>query len=156
MKINLIAIGKRMPDWVNTGYQEYAKRLTSVLPLNLIEIPLAPRSKNSNITQLLQKEGAQMLANIPNDHFVVALDVPGQLWDTGKLAQKLQQWKLESQNISLLIGGPDGLAPSCLQRANLRWSLSPLTLPHPLVRIIVAEQIYRAWSILSGHPYHRE
>lgn len=156
MKVNIIAVGKRMPAWVNTGYEEYAKRLTGVLSLNLIEIPLSPRTKNGNINNLLQKEGTLMLANITAQHTVVALDVKGQAWDTPALAQKLQRWQIEGNDISLLVGGPDGLAASCLQRANLRWSLSPLTFPHPIVRIILIEQLYRAWSILKGHPYHRD
>lgn len=155
MRINLVAVGKRMPAWVETGYQEYAKRLPVIFKLQLIEIATETRTKNADLTKLIAKEGEQMLAAIsPTDH-IIALDEHGTSWNTHDLAKQLQTWRDHAINISLLIGGPDGLAPSCLQKANQRWSLSALTLPHPLVRIIVAEQLYRAWSILSHHPYHR-
>lgn len=156
MKINLIAIGKRMPSWVETGYSEYAKRLNNELILNLIELPLDKRNKNADVKRCLEHEGKNMLAAIPPHDRVIALDVQGHAWNTVQLATQLQQWRQDGSNISLLIGGPDGLAPDCLTRAETKWSLSMLTFPHPLVRIIVAEQIYRAWSILKQHPYHRE
>ena len=92
---------------------------------------------------------------VPDTHLIIALDVQGQSWSTEKLSQQLEHWLAGGRHLSLLVGGPDGLADQCMQRAEQRWSLSPLTLPHPLVRILVAEQLYRAWSILSGHPYHR-
>jgi 23S rRNA (pseudouridine1915-N3)-methyltransferase len=151
MKIRLIAVGKQMPSWVQVGYQEYARRCA----LDLIEIPTGRRTKNADIQRLIQREGEQMLAAIPPKDIVVVLDERGQLWNTQQLAQKLQQWQESAVGISLLIGGPDGLAPACFARAQQKWSLSPLTLPHLLVRIIVAEQIYRALSILQHHPYHR-
>ena len=156
MKISLIAIGKRMPAWVESGYQEYAKRLSNELTLNLIELPLEKRGKNADVNRCLEHEGKNMLAAIPQHDRVIALDVNGHSWSTEQLAMQLQLWCQERHNISLLIGGPDGLAPNCVTRAENKWSLSALTFPHPLVRIIVAEQIYRAWSILKQHPYHRE
>lgn len=159
MRIKLIAVGKSMPDWVNTGFQEYAKRLRSSITLELIEIPLAKRSKNADIARLMAREGEQMLQAVNSRHgspeTVIALDVQGKQWDTETLSTQLGKWRELSQDIALLIGGPEGLAPACLEKASMRWSLSALTLPHPLVRIVVAEQLYRAWSILSGHPYHR-
>lgn len=155
MKINIVAVGKRMPDWINTGYQEYAKRMPRTMPMELIEIPLQTRSKNQDINKLVQQEGELMLRAIPAANTVVALDVKGQQWDTPAFAGQLQQWREQGKDLNLLIGGPDGLASACLQRAHAHWSLSRLTLPHPLVRVIVAEQIYRAFSILSQHPYHR-
>lgn len=155
MEITLIAVGKRMPNWVNIACDEYRKRLPPDLSLQLIEISLQQRSKNSVISQLMTREGEQILAVIPKGDLVIALEVHGKAWDTPELARQLQQWRETQRGVSLLIGGPDGLASNCLQRAALRWSLSPLTLPHPLVRVVVIEQIYRAWSILNGHPYHR-
>lgn len=155
MKIKLIAVGQKMPAWVETGYQEYAKRLPAHLSLQLIEIASAPRHKNQLVSQWLTTESSGILAKITPQEYVVALAVTGQSWSTPALAQRLHQWQQLGQDVSLLIGGPDGLAANCLERANIHWSLSPLTLPHPLVRIMVAEQLYRAWSILSHHPYHR-
>jgi 23S rRNA (pseudouridine1915-N3)-methyltransferase len=155
MQINLIAIGKRMPEWVTTGYQEYAKRMPSDFKLQLFEISAQKRSKESGLLKALQQEEEQMLTAIPKENLTIALDVKGKMWDTYQLAQLLQKWHDQNIDISLLIGGPEGLTLNCLKRADLLWSLSPLTFPHPLVRIIVAEQLYRAWSILSHHPYHR-
>lgn len=155
MKIHIIAVGKRLPTWINAGFEEYAKRMPPSCQLNLIEISLAPRSKNADIARLIRYEGEQMMSAIPPDNKIITLDVKGQLWDTPKLSHHLQQWREQSRDVSLLIGGPDGLATICLERAEMSWSLSPLTLPHALVRIVVAEQLYRAWSILAGHPYHR-
>ena len=155
MKINLIAIGKSIPTWVKQGYQEYAKRFSHHYQLNLIEIKEPTRSKSCDIQQLKQKEGQQLLAAVGKHDLVIALDVEGQCWDTHKLAQNLQAWHDDNQDISLLIGGPDGLSRDCLQAAPLKWSLSLLTLPHPLVRVVIAEQLYRAWSLNNNHPYHR-
>lgn len=156
MQINLIAVGKRMPEWVNSGFNEYTKRFPSDFRLHLFEVAMKKRgSGDSEICRTLRQEGEQMLAAIPKNNYVIALDVKGKLWDTHELAQHFETWREQSQDISLLIGGPEGLAPECLQRADSKWSLSKLTFPHPLVRIIVAEQLYRVWSILIRHPYHR-
>ncbi len=155
MHINLIAIGKNLPDWVNTGFKEYAKRLKGGITLSLTELPLIKRSKNSNIDKIKQQEGEKLLAAAANS-YIIALDEHGKTWNTIELSKQLQHWRENYSNISLLIGGPDGLSSECLTKANTKWSLSQLTLPHGLVRVIVAEQIYRANSILAGHPYHRE
>ena len=144
-----------MPDWVNQGYQEYAKRLPRDFQLNLIEIEAQKRLKSSNINKIIDKESQQLFSAIPNGNHIIALDRQGKHIDTQTLAQNLQNWHDQSQNISLLIGGPEGIATDYLKKSNQIWSLSALTLPHPLVRIIIAEQTYRAWSILQGHPYHR-
>jgi 23S rRNA (pseudouridine1915-N3)-methyltransferase len=154
MIINLITIGKNMPNWVNEGFYEYAKRMPKDYKLQLIEIPAIKRT--SNIQQIQQKESEQMLSRIPKSSLIIALDEHGQQWNTQQLAKQLQNWHDNWREISLLIGGPEGLAPACLAKANLKWSLSSLTLPHAMVRIIVAEQLYRAWSILTKHPYHRD
>jgi 23S rRNA (pseudouridine1915-N3)-methyltransferase len=156
MIFHLIAVGSRMPLWVNQGFKNYQKRLPPEYKLDLIVIAPSKRSKNHTISRLLKEEGEKISAAIPKQSRSIALDRKGQMWNTQQLAENLQQCQLERQNISLLIGGPDGLSESCLNNAKHIWSLSPLTLPHPLVRIIVIEQLYRAWSLLKGHPYHRE
>ncbi|MBK8289108.1 MAG: 23S rRNA (pseudouridine(1915)-N(3))-methyltransferase RlmH [Pseudomonadales bacterium] len=155
MKLTIIAVGTRMPDWVQAGYSEYAKRLPRECALELKEIPLATRSKNTDIARAIEKESESILASIPAQERVIALDVLGKPQTTQTLADALRDWQMQGGNTSLLIGGPDGLSVNCLARANQRWSLSGLTLPHPLVRIVLAEQLYRAWSLLNHHPYHR-
>lgn len=155
MRIHLIAVGQRMPAWVESGYGEYAKRLPAECSLKLVEIPLAKRGKNADIARLQQQEAERILNAIPKGAKVVALEVTGKSWSTQKLSDHMQDWLQGGQDIALLVGGPDGLSAECRQRADLLWSLSPLTLPHPLVRIVLAEQLYRAWSIIQGHPYHR-
>lgn len=155
MRIHLIAVGTRMPSWVEEGYGEYAKRMPRECCLALKEIPLAKRQRNSDVERLVADEGQRMLAAIPDGSHVIALDVTGKQRGTPELAAALEQWLGGGRDVCLLVGGPDGLAPACLRRARERWSLSPLTLPHPLVRILLAEQLYRAWSIVQNHPYHR-
>ncbi len=137
------------------GYTDYAKRLPPTCSLELVEIAAEKRTANSDIARLTDREGEKMLAAIKPGNRVVALDVKGKLLTTEQLADQLAQWQRDGRNIDLLVGGPDGLAPACLQKAEQSWSLSPLTFPHFLVRLIVAEQIYRAYSILTNHPYHR-
>ncbi|MEN9916184.1 MAG: ribosomal large subunit methyltransferase [Pseudomonadota bacterium] len=156
MLIHLIAVGTKCTQWAEMGFQDYQKRLPIECKLNLITIPLSKRSKNSEIPKHIAEEEKKILAAIPKRSRIIALDVRGQMWNTQQLAHALQEWQLERQAISLLIGGPDGLGDSCIKKAERIWSLSPLTLPHALVRIIVAEQLYRAWSLLNNHPYHRE
>jgi 23S rRNA (pseudouridine1915-N3)-methyltransferase len=155
MRVSLIAVGTRMPAWVEAGVSEYRKRLPPELQLDIREIALAKRGKNADIARAMQQEGAAMLAAIAPRDVVIALDVQGKLLSTEQLAARIAQWQLSGDNFSLLVGGPDGLAPDCLSRATERWSLSALTLPHPLVRVLIAEQLYRAWSINNNHPYHR-
>ena len=155
MHIRILAIGDKMPSWVKEGYLEYAKRFPPSCTLELVEIPAEKRAKNSDIARITQREGEKILSLIKPNNKVIALEVTGKAWSTEQLAHHLEAWHHEGQNIDLLIGGPDGLAKDCLQRADLKWSLSPLTLPHPLVRIVLAEQLYRALTIIQGHPYHR-
>lgn len=144
-----------MPVWVTTGYAEYARRLPRECSLQLIEIPVSKRRKSLPAARAMQEEGQLMLAAIPAGCLVIALDVAGRVWSTEVLAERLQDWMAGGRDVALLVGGPDGLAPECLGNSELTWSLSALTYPHALVRIIVAEQLYRAWSINTGHPYHR-
>ena len=155
MQIHLITVGNRMPSWVKTGYDEYAKRLPRECELVLKEIPLAQRGKNCDITRLISEEGERMRAAIPAQAQVVALEVTGKSWSTPELASAMKRWLENGRPVALLVGGPDGLDASVKAKASEYWSLSALTFPHPLVRIILAEQLYRAWSILNNHPYHR-
>jgi 23S rRNA (pseudouridine1915-N3)-methyltransferase len=156
MRISIITIGTKMPSWVSQGVEEYSKRMPRELRVEWKELPLAPRGKGSKAAQLKDREGAQILKAIPPGDKVIALDVRGKAISTEKLATQLSAWQMSGDNYSLLIGGPDGLSGACLERAEQRWSLSELTLPHPLVRVLLAEQLYRAWTITANHPYHRE
>ncbi|MBO9497736.1 23S rRNA (pseudouridine(1915)-N(3))-methyltransferase RlmH [Thalassotalea sp. G20_0] len=155
MRIRLISVGSKMPGWVEEGYREYSRRLGADVKLELVEIPLGKRSKGSDINRLQEKEAGQMLAAVGSGDLVVTMEIMGKAWSTEKLANNMGAWLHSGRNVSLLVGGPEGLHASCLAKADLRWSLSPLTLPHPLVRVVVAEQVYRAWSILHNHPYHK-
>jgi|TARA_B110000977_G_scaffold161004_1_gene205698 23S rRNA (pseudouridine1915-N3)-methyltransferase len=155
MHIRLLAVGTKMPKWVEQGVDEYCKRLPPELKLEVKEIALGKRGKGADIRRAIASEGQQMQAAIGDRDRVVALDVKGKPWSTEQLAGNLRDWQLGGANISLLVGGPDGLAQECLDRADQHWSLSALTLPHPLVRIVLAEQLYRAWTINNNHPYHR-
>lgn len=154
MQIKLIAVGTRMPAWVETGFNDYVKRLPKEWHFQLREIPLRRRGKTCDSRRLLEEEGRQMLVALGSARGI-ALDSRGLQWSTEELAAKLADWLREGRNLGFLIGGPEGLAPACLQRTEIRWSLSKLTFPHALVRILVTEQFYRAWTLLQGHPYHR-
>lgn len=156
MRIQVIAAGTRRPAWEREGFQTYAARMPRECSLTLVEIPIARRSPGAELARLVQREGDLMLRAVARSARVVALDERGEACDTRALAVRLAAWMRDGRDVALLIGGPDGLAPACLQAAEARWSLSPLTLPHGLARIVVAEQIYRAWSVLTGHPYHRD
>jgi len=155
MKCRLIAAGTRLPDWINSGFAEYQKRLRKPLELELHEISVATRRPGEKPERAVQREGADMLAAIGSDDYVVALEIAAKSMSTEQLSAWLADRLREGRPLALLIGGPDGLAPECRHRADLSWSLSPLTLPHALVRVVVAEQVYRAMSLLAGHPYHR-
>jgi 23S rRNA (pseudouridine1915-N3)-methyltransferase len=151
MRAWLIAVGERMPAWVQEGYAEYAKRLSRELPLQLVEVS----SKSRDPARVIAEEGAALLTAIPKGAHVVALDGGGKAWSSEDLAAQLARWRIQGKDLAFLVGGPDGLAPNVLERADQRWSLGPATLPHPLVRILVAEQLYRAVTQLGNHPYHR-
>ena len=144
-----------MPSWVVEGYREYTKRLPRECSLQLVEIPPAKRHKSLSAKQARQQEGQAILAALPKDCSVVALDVRGKPWSTETLAAQLDNWLVSGRDVALLVGGPDGLSDACLERADQRWSMSMLNYQHPLVRIVLAEQLYRAWTITTGHPYHR-
>jgi 23S rRNA (pseudouridine1915-N3)-methyltransferase len=155
MRARLIAVGERMPGWVAEGFAEYAKRLSRDLPLELVEIKPGARGKGRDDARAVVDEGAALLAALPRDAQVVALDGRGTAWSSEQLADQLSNWRMAGRDLAFLIGGPDGHAREVLQRADQRWSLGPLTLPHMLARLVVAEQLYRAVTILNGHPYHR-
>ena len=155
MRVNLIAVGTRLPGWQQQGYQEYARRMPRECAMQLTEIPAAMRNKGKPTKQAIQKESDRMLSALANNDYVIALDQSGAQYSSEDLAGRLNTWLGQGRDIAMLIGGADGLSDACRSRAELRWSLSDLTLPHGLVRVMVAEQVYRAWSILQGHPYHR-
>jgi 23S rRNA (pseudouridine1915-N3)-methyltransferase len=152
-----------MPDWVESGYLEYARRLPPECALSLTEIDPLHRGKaggksgpGSAAAELARNDEALRIERaIPKGAATVALDGRGQAWSTEDLSAQLAAWMADGRDRVLLVGGPDGLADSLIRRADCSWSLSRLTFPHPLVRVIVAEQIYRAWTLLKGHPYHR-
>jgi 23S rRNA (pseudouridine1915-N3)-methyltransferase len=155
MKCRLLAAGTRLPEWINTGFREYQKRLRAPLELQLEEIPIATRRAGENPARAVAREGQRMLAALSAKDYVVALEVGGLSMSTEALSTWLAERLRDGKPLALLIGGPDGLAPECRGRADRTWSLSPLTLPHALVRVVVAEQIYRSMSLLANHPYHR-
>jgi 23S rRNA (pseudouridine1915-N3)-methyltransferase len=155
MKIRLLAVGTKMPAWVTTGFNEYNKRMPREMSVEIVELPIGPRGKGADLKRAIKKEGDAMLAAIPNGDWVVALEVTGKTWSTEQLATQMEGWQLQGRNMCLLIGGPDGLDPRCTALADQKWSLSALTLPHPMVRILLSEQLYRAWSLIQGHPYHK-
>ncbi len=155
MRIHLIAVGTRMEAWVTSAYEEYARRLPPSCALRLVEIPAEKATKGSCVERRIAAEGERQLAALPAGVRVVTLDERGREWDTRQFADHLAQWQADGRDVALLVGGADGLAPACRERAEESWALSRLTLPHPLVRVVVAEQIYRAWSVLNNHPYHR-
>ena len=155
MRVSLICIGSKMPDWVEAGVTEYRKRLPADIQLDIRELPLGKRGKNTDIRRAIAQEGDAMLAAVGKGDRVIALDVKGRSISTESLSAFLDQWRMDGDNVSILVGGPDGLAAECLSAASEKWSLSAMTLPHPLVRVMFAEQLYRAWTILANHPYHR-
>ena len=155
MRIKLIAVGERLPAWVQAGVVEYTARFPREWRFELNEVPVATRGKNPDLARLLQVEGQKMLKAIPERAEVIALDERGETLSTVDWANALKSWQQNGDTVCLLIGGPDGLAPDCRAREQRRWSLSKLTLPHALARVLVVEQLYRAWSLLAGHPYHR-
>jgi len=155
MKCRLIAAGTRLPDWVNEGFRDYQKRLRTPLVLELLEIPVATRRAGDDPQRAVAREGENMLAALGREDYVVALEVAAKSMTTSQVSAWLAERLRDGRPLALLIGGPDGLADSCRARAHQSWSLSPLTLPHALVRVVLAEQIYRAMSLLAGHPYHR-
>jgi len=155
VKARLIAVGERAPDWVAAGYADYAKRLSHWLPIELVEIAPGLRGKHRDAVRATANEGARVIAALPKSAHVVALDGSGKVYSSEQLAQRMEHWRQQGRDLAFLIGGPEGHAPDVLASAHETWSLGPLTLPHMIVRLVVAEQLYRAMSLLTNHPYHR-
>lgn len=156
MIVHLIAIGSNMPAWVKDGFEEYQSRLRNEVQLKMIEIPAQARKKNADISKILKEEGQKMLSAVPKGARIVGLDVIGKAVTTPELSQMMAGWLQGGTDIALLIGGPEGFSDEVKQNFQQSISLSKLTLPHPMVRILIAEQLFRGWSILHNHPYHRE
>ena len=155
LKLTLIVLGHKMPDWVATASNEFIKRLSDGISIQLIEIPIQKRGKSSDLARVLDKETQLIHAAIPTHAYLIALDRLGNLFSSEELAVKLNQLQHITSHLCCLIGGPEGLAPEVLSRCKERWSLSPLTLPHTIARIVLLETLYRSWSILHNHPYHK-
>ena len=155
MKARLIAVGERAPAWMAQGFAEYQKRLSHWLPLDLVEVEPGVRGKGRDTARATSDEGSRVLAALPKGAHVVALDGRGRMHSSEALAVRLEQWRAQGRDLAFLVGGPEGHAPEVVQRADEAWSLGPLTLPHMLVRLVLAEQLYRAAALLANHPYHR-
>ena len=155
MRARLIAVGERAPGWVAQGFAEYQKRLSHWLPLELAEVEPGVRGKGRDTARAMSDEGARVLAALPKNAHVVALDGRGKMHSSEQLAQRLEHWRGQGRDLAFLIGGPEGHAAEVIARADEHWSLGPLTLPHMLVRLVLAEQLYRAAALLANHPYHR-
>lgn len=155
LKITLITLGNKMPDWVNQASNEYAKRFNDGISLKMIEIPLLKRHKSSDLPRIMEKEASMMIEAIPGNARLIALEIEGKDFSSEELAVKMTQLQQISSHLCFLIGGPEGLSQDILKRCDERWSLSKLTLPHPLARIVLLEALYRAWSIICNHPYHK-
>ena len=155
MQLTIAAVGTRMPAWVGEAWTEYARRFPRGMSLCLKEIPLARRGRNADVAALQSAEGEALLAAVPDGHRIIALDERGRQWTTIQLATQMEKWMQMEHGVCFLLGGPDGLPRFCRDRAQDTWSLGLLTLPHPMVRVILAEQLYRAWTVTQNHPYHR-
>ena len=158
MKLRIVAVGHKMPAWINAGYTEYAQRMPRETRVELTEIKPAPRagSGEKSMQQWLDLEAQRIRAALPARVHKVVLDERGKALTTAELARRLERWKQDGIDIAFIIGGADGTARALQQEADMLLSLSPLTLPHGLCRVILAEQLYRAWTLLQNHPYHRE
>lgn len=155
MRIRIVAVGTRMPDWVSAGVDTYLGRMPPECRVEVVEIPVAPRGKNADIARLRAAEGARMQQAVAGCARIIALDERGKPWTTRDMASELGDWLQSGGDVALLIGGPDGLDPACRERAHRVVSISGLTLPHAMVRVLLAEALYRAWTLHVGHPYHR-
>lgn len=155
MKLFVLAVGNRMPDWVETAWHDYARRMPADHAIELREIKPEPRTSGKTPQQMMQAEALRLRNALPQGVTLVVLDEHGRDLTTAALAQKLDAWRNDGRDVAFVIGGPDGLDSELKAQANERIRLSSLTMPHPMVRVLLAEQLYRAWSINAGHPYHR-
>lgn len=155
MKVRIVSPANKMPEWVESACLEFQKRLDENFKLSFVDIPLNTRGKNADLNRLIEKEAKAMLAATEQQDWVIALTIDGKSFSSEGFAKQLADWQSLGKNITIFIGGPEGLHESCIARANQEISLSALTLPHPLVRVVLVEQLYRAQCILKGHPYHK-
>lgn len=155
MKITVVAMGNKMPAWVDQAVSEYSKRLQEAVSITLVEIPLIRRGKSADISRIMAKEMTMMNAAIPHQSYIIALEIKGESFTSEQLAKKIAALQHKTPQLCFLIGGPEGLSADLVARSDERWSLSSLTLPHALARITLLEALYRAWSILNNHPYHK-
>ncbi|MCG3201862.1 MAG: Ribosomal RNA large subunit methyltransferase H [Gammaproteobacteria bacterium] len=155
MRVVLAAVAKRPPDWIREGFREYARRLPPQLSLTLSEIAPFARDGSQSAEAARRREAERLRAAVPEGASLIALDEHGRQWSTAELVTRLERWMQEGRDLAMLVGGADGLDPSIIEDADHVWSLSRLTLPHALVPVVLAEQLYRAWSLLNRHPYHR-
>ncbi len=155
VKLSVIAVGEKVPPWVNQGFEHYAKRLRGAASLNLIEVPAQKRGKNADIMRILKLEGEAVLAHIPAQNKLISLERTGKHLDSLALAKQLALWQLDGQSVAFALGGPEGLDKAIVQQSHQVWSLSAMTYSHHVARVMLAEQLYRAWSINQGMPYHR-
>lgn len=155
MKLHVLAVGDRLPRWVSEACADYQQRFPPHCSLRIEAVPVPRRGRNPDISALKNKEWRALFACVPGNARLVVLAETGRAFGTRQLSRKLDEWLHDGRDVAFLIGGPDGLAPAAEQAADETWSLSPLTLPHGLARVIVVEQLYRALSILADHPYHR-
>ena len=156
MQINIVAVGNRQPDWMEKGVNEYLKRFPPEIKIHLHQVAAVKRGRNNNKQNITRQEAERISSHIPEGHRLIVMDEKGRSRNTLALSKEIENWMQQGVNISFVIGGADGVDKSLLERANEIWSLSDLTLPHGLARIILAEQLYRAWSVLRNHPYHRQ
>ena len=156
MKLLVVAVGARQPDWVNLAFDEYVRRMPPHLRIELAAVKPDTRTAGRSVAQMVEVEAARIEAALPRGCTRIVLDEHGRSMTTPDLARRLETWLASGNDAAFVIGGPDGTAPRLRSAADLQWSLSPLTLPHGLARVVLAEQLYRAWSILHNHPYHRE
>ncbi len=156
MQVRIITIGQRMPAWVEQGCNEYLKRMPREVQVDLVELPLPNRKTNTSVVSLQEQEAKALSGKIQSGDHTIALDERGKQWSSQEWGSQLEQWMQFHPRVNLLVGGPDGLSAGIKKQANQVIALGKMTLPHPLVRIVLCEQLYRAWSIVKGHPYHRE
>jgi 23S rRNA (pseudouridine1915-N3)-methyltransferase len=156
MQIQLINVAQKMPAWVDAGCADYLKRMPRELGLTLITVPLAASGSRQSATRRREREAESIAAKLRPGSLSIALDGKGEDWTSTDWSAQLQRWMAEFSHVNLIIGGPDGLSSRCLQTCQRRVSLGRMTMPHALVRLVLLEQLYRAWTIYQGHPYHRE
>ena len=156
VQIYIIAVGEKSPAWIETGINQYINRMPRECNVKIVSIPTSKRSKNKTIKQAQVKEQEQLIKHTPKNSYRIALDELGQSWTTNLLAEKLHKWMQSMPRVTFYIGGPDGFSAEFLEKVDFVWSISSLTLPHMLVRVLLAEQLYRALTIIQRHPYHRE